>query len=127
MQDAEWNMNEELLSRILAEAIAAIYLLHLRKIEHKDIKWENFFIDKDGHVKLGDLGSAERHGSFVGTDWLQFSQELTAYYKTPNETQKALIDALASVMDETRLFESKYRFMYNLYVLYLYVCNLHCI
>jgi serine/threonine protein kinase len=42
----------------MAEIILALEELHSKQICHRDVKPENIFIDKDGHVVLGDMGLA---------------------------------------------------------------------
>jgi serine/threonine protein kinase len=38
--------------------LLAVEQLNGRKIVHRDIKPENVFLDKNGNIKLGDLGGA---------------------------------------------------------------------
>lgn len=44
----------------MSEIIAAVKALHALDIEHKDLKWDNFVIDAEGHLKLIDFGYAMR-------------------------------------------------------------------
>ena len=43
---------------IIAEITQALEYLHTVGISHRDIKPENIFVTEEGHLKLGDLGSA---------------------------------------------------------------------
>jgi non-specific serine/threonine protein kinase len=46
------------------QIIDAVQFLHRHKIVHRDLSLENFFIAKDGSVKIGDFGQAK----YVETD-----------------------------------------------------------
>ena len=49
-------LTEEEAKFYIAEIILAVDSLHKNKCIHRDIKPENIFIDKYGHIKLGDFG-----------------------------------------------------------------------
>ena len=46
----------------IAEIILAVDSLHKNKCIHRDIKPDNIFIDKDGHLKIGDFGLSKLSG-----------------------------------------------------------------
>lgn len=50
------HMPAKLMKVYLKEMASAIFFLHSRKLVHRDISMENFFIDSTGHLKLGDFG-----------------------------------------------------------------------
>ena len=61
--------NEECVKFLISNIILGLEYLHSKGFIHKDLKPENIFFDKDGYLKLGDLGEAkvisstETHGS----------------------------------------------------------------
>lgn len=42
-----------------ANMVAALAEIHSRGIIHRDVKLENFMVDSDGYLRLGDFGSAK--------------------------------------------------------------------
>ena len=50
------NLTEEEAKFYIAEIILGVDTLHKNKCIHRDIKPENIFIDKFGHLKIGDFG-----------------------------------------------------------------------
>lgn len=103
-------LEEELIRRILAQAIIAILELHGRKIEHGDIKLDNFLIDADGNIVLADLGTAKtwKDGAvFPRKDFIQLAAACTAFFPAPNKDQQALINVLESTVDESGLLDSE--------------------
>jgi serine/threonine protein kinase len=55
-------------ARIGAEAASALIAMHEKGWVHLDVKPENLFIDKEGHVHLGDLGLAYQMKKGFGDD-----------------------------------------------------------
>lgn len=56
-------IGENLAKFYLAEITLAIHALHSMNYAHRDIKPDNVLIDRLGHVKLADFGSAAKLGS----------------------------------------------------------------
>lgn len=54
-QKAEKYMEEEEIWSILIQVTKGLKALHDRKIFHRDLKSANVFLNKDGHVTLGDM------------------------------------------------------------------------
>ncbi|XP_033104985.1 citron Rho-interacting kinase-like [Anneissia japonica] len=55
---------EENMARFyLAELVAALHSLHMLGYVHRDIKPDNILIDRTGHIKLADFGSAAKLSS----------------------------------------------------------------
>ena len=50
-------LDENIVRTYAAELILAIEYLHSRNIMYRDLKLENIMIDRQGHIKLIDLGS----------------------------------------------------------------------
>lgn len=51
-------LSEDAARLCLAELVVAIEAMHKEKILHRDLKLENIFIDKEGHLKIADFGLA---------------------------------------------------------------------
>ncbi|PNI57721.1 CIT isoform 4 [Pan troglodytes] len=59
----EDQLDENLIQFYLAELILAVHSVHLMGYVHRDIKPENILIDRTGHIKLVDFGSAAKMNS----------------------------------------------------------------
>ena len=55
----EQRVTEELRVFYIAEIVCILEYLHSKKIVHRDLKPENILLEKDGHLKLIDFGTAE--------------------------------------------------------------------
>ncbi|XP_071955279.1 mitogen-activated protein kinase kinase kinase 4-like isoform X2 [Antedon mediterranea] len=55
---AEECLPEDMIRHYMYEIVTAVSVLHERGIIHRDIKGANIFLSSDGHLKLGDFGSA---------------------------------------------------------------------
>ena len=56
----EGRLSETETARILNDVISGLRYLHDNRIIHRDLKLENFFIGRDGRVKIGDFGLSTR-------------------------------------------------------------------
>uniref|UniRef100_A0A2K6K611 Citron Rho-interacting kinase n=1 Tax=Rhinopithecus bieti TaxID=61621 RepID=A0A2K6K611_RHIBE len=59
----EDQLDENLIQFYLAELILAVHSVHQMGYVHRDIKPENILIDRTGHIKLVDFGSAAKMNS----------------------------------------------------------------
>ncbi|XP_016114403.1 citron Rho-interacting kinase-like, partial [Sinocyclocheilus grahami] len=60
MNRYEDQLDESMAQFYLAELVQAIHSVHQMGYVHRDIKPENVLIDRTGHIKLVDFGSAAR-------------------------------------------------------------------
>ncbi|XP_056601858.1 citron rho-interacting kinase isoform X3 [Triplophysa dalaica] len=60
MNRYEDQLDESTAQFYLAELVMAIHVVHQMGYVHRDIKPENVLIDRTGHIKLADFGSAAR-------------------------------------------------------------------
>uniref|UniRef100_A0A9J7XGD3 Citron Rho-interacting kinase n=1 Tax=Cyprinus carpio carpio TaxID=630221 RepID=A0A9J7XGD3_CYPCA len=60
MNRYEDQLDESMAQFYLAELVQAIHSVHQMGYVHRDIKPENVLIDRTGHIKLADFGSAAR-------------------------------------------------------------------
>ncbi|XP_051749878.1 citron rho-interacting kinase-like isoform X2 [Ctenopharyngodon idella] len=60
MNRYEDQLDESMAQFYLAELVQAIHTVHQMGYVHRDIKPENVLIDRTGHIKLADFGSAAR-------------------------------------------------------------------
>ncbi|XP_063067075.1 citron rho-interacting kinase isoform X4 [Engraulis encrasicolus] len=60
MNRYEEQFDEAMAQFYLAELVQAIHTVHLMGYVHRDVKPENVLIDRTGHIKLADFGSAAR-------------------------------------------------------------------
>lgn len=60
MQKRGGSFDEDAIRFFAAELLLALGHLHRVHIIHRDIKPENILLDKDGHIKLADMGLAKR-------------------------------------------------------------------
>jgi len=70
----QWNKDESTLAHISKECLRGLAFLHDRQLVHRDVKSSNILINKQGQIKLSDLGlcrkierSAKALTSFCGT------------------------------------------------------------
>ncbi|MCQ2816342.1 MAG: serine/threonine-protein kinase Nek [archaeon] len=68
-------LNEDLIWKIFIQICLGIYMLHSKKILHRDLKSLNIFLTKDFNAKIGDLGVAKNiqktnfASTFIGTPY----------------------------------------------------------
>jgi len=73
-------LEEDSVLSIFVQIALAIKYLHDRKILHRDLKTQNIFLMKNGHIKLGDFGIAR---VLDHTNQLCKTQIGTPYYLSP--------------------------------------------
>lgn len=73
-------LSERVCRRYFRDMFEAVAYLHSQGIVHRDIKCENFLVDRRNRIKLADFGSARRHA--VG-DELCTTRHGTAGYWSP--------------------------------------------
>uniref|UniRef100_A0A674NG64 Citron Rho-interacting kinase n=1 Tax=Takifugu rubripes TaxID=31033 RepID=A0A674NG64_TAKRU len=91
----EDQFDESMAQFYLSELVEAIHTVHQLGYVHRDVKPENVLIDRTGHIKLADFGSAARltahktvafHTIPVGTQDFLSPEVLTAMNGGPNCT-----------------------------------------
>lgn len=76
---------------------AALEYLHAQGIVHRDLKPENVLVASDGHLKIGDFGTARLEGSRRLT-WKHLSESLgTPDYMSPEQVQGDRGDARSDI------------------------------
>ncbi len=72
-------LSETVIWRYAAQIADALQYLHRRRILHRDLKPANCFLDRKGHIKLGDLNVSRR----VRPNAMAKTQIGTPYYMSP--------------------------------------------
>lgn len=60
-------ISDEEILQLLKRLAFCVFETHLAGIIHKDLKYDNFFVDSRGHVFLGDFGMALINAKFCGS------------------------------------------------------------
>jgi NIMA (never in mitosis gene a)-related kinase len=90
--------------------VRALFVLHQRKILHRDLKSANVFLSKQTHAKLGDLNVSK-----VAKQGMLFTQTGTPYYASPEVWQdkpydnKSDIWSLGCVLYEMTMLKPPFR------------------
>lgn len=112
----KWQMPSQVQQQVLAEIVVAIEQLHNMNIEHRDLKWDNFAIDSQGHLKLIDFGYAVYHDQlnmtnpnwFLNMDWYKLGAMCTdLFYGSLNCTERNLITYLHNMNVDGRKASGK--------------------
>jgi NIMA (never in mitosis gene a)-related kinase len=77
--------SEEQVLRWFTQAILALKYVHERHVLHRDLKSSNFFITKEGNLKVGDFGIAKVLNCTVACAKTQIG---TPYYLSPEVCQE---------------------------------------
>ena len=56
-QIADWPVRVQILRPLIAESCQIVDFMHQNGFVHRDLKAGNFFLDMNGHVTIGDLGT----------------------------------------------------------------------
>lgn len=83
---------EEEIWRIFIQIVKGLKILHNHKVLHRDLKWANVFLNKDGTVKLGDLNVSK-----VAKMGLVYTQTGTPYYASPEVWQDKPYDSKSDI------------------------------
>jgi len=69
-------MNEEQIAKVTMDTLKALLYLHSFHRIHRDVKSDNLFLSRNGHIKLGDFGfstqltkSKSKRNSVIGTPY----------------------------------------------------------
>jgi NIMA (never in mitosis gene a)-related kinase len=77
---ARQTIPEEHILRWLTQALLALKCIHSKHILHRDLKPGNFFLTKNGNLKMGDFGIAKALGCTIACAKTQIG---TPYYLSP--------------------------------------------
>lgn len=105
----KWRVLPDIQKQVLAEAVTAIDELHHMNIEHRDLKWDNFVIDGQGHVKLIDFGYAIHRNErdvtslnwFKRMDWYKLGRMTDfLFFWSTDPIEENLVEFLYSIDKE---------------------------
>jgi NIMA (never in mitosis gene a)-related kinase 1/4/5 len=71
-------IEEKEIWNVLIQVLKGLKALHDLKIMHRDLKSANFFLNKDGSIKVGDMNVSK-----VAKKGLLYTQTGTPYYASP--------------------------------------------
>jgi NIMA (never in mitosis gene a)-related kinase len=77
---ARQTLAEEQILRWITQALLALKAIHAKHILHRDLKPGNFFLTKNGNLKMGDFGIAKALGCTIACAKTQIG---TPYYLSP--------------------------------------------
>lgn len=112
----KWEISPHTRKQVLVEIVTAVDQLHNMNIEHRDLKWDNFVIDSQGHIKLIDFGYAiyrnERDLTslnwFKRLDWYKLGRMCEfLFFFSSNATEDSLIELLYSIDKEGKTSNGK--------------------
>ncbi|KAK8892531.1 hypothetical protein M9Y10_029764, partial [Tritrichomonas musculus] len=90
----DYRLKEPEARKILKDVIQGLEYLHGLGITHYDIKLENFVIDSEGNVKIGDFGLSEFHKNEEGKKFDIFG---TLNYLSPEMLHKGMRENTSKV------------------------------
>lgn len=107
----KWDIKPHVQRQVLAEIVVAVEQLHNMNIEHRDLKWDNFAIDSQGHVKLIDFGYAmyrnqqnfSRPNWFLNSDWFKLGNMCKDLFSEEPNPNEANLIAFLYTMDEDEI------------------------
>ena len=104
-------IHEDEVWRIFIQVVQGLKSLHDAQILHRDLKSANVFLNRDGHVKLGDMNVSK-----VAKKGLLYTQTGTPYYASPEVWKDQPYDSKSDIWSLGCMFAGMVN---NFYFLFL--------